>query len=507
MSDYIPISIINRTILICKPEQSGKTFVMIKEIINDIDFPPENNKKVINFILCDNNLLLTSQTSNRLNEEQKIGNDCVELSSRKVSKKKISHEIVSTSDIVISKIIRGKISNVICCTNHCQKKNIMDIITAIEEESLHTRGKYIFKIWLDEADKFINKYIKETFYPLLEKFENTYLYCITATPAPLFNKLGEMNVYPLENTTSNNYHGWDDNNIVKYDLNEFSCEEFVKHILESIDKKNISKGSKWYIPAEYRKESHKNICDICNNKGFAVIIINGDGISVVFPDKKVEGPYKKDKLLHIMIDDLYKDHNLNDYPVALTGNLCIGRGISFINNNFMFDYAILSLCSNKQEVSQNAGRLKGNIKNFKNYKVPTIYTTTQFNKIAVESEMKSRKLAEIAFEKINEGELAIIEKKTFNGIVKKGQYDNRKHKIFENLEEAIEYKKMLGSDTRQTENDRAPSTLLDKDGNNPSIDVLLNRWYGINKDVPVRMMPLYCGKYCVYWDSSLIKKE
>ena len=208
-----------------------------------------------------------------------------------------------------------------------------------------------------------------------------------------------------------------------------------------------------------------------------------------------------------MIDDLYKDHNLNDYPVALTGNLCIGRGISFINNNFMFDYAILSLCSNKQEVSQNAGRLKGNIKNFKNYKVPTIYTTTQFNKIAVESEMKSRKLAEIAFEKINEGELAIIEKKTFNGIVKKGQYDNRKHKIFENLEEAIEYKKMLGSDTRQTENDRAPSTLLDKDGNNPSIDVLLNRWYGINKDVPVRMMPLYCGKYCVYWDSSLIKKE
>ena len=66
---------------------------------------------------------------------------------------------------------------------------------------------------------------------------------------------------------------------------------------------------------------------------------------------------------------------------------------------------------------------------------------------------------------------------------------------------------MLGSNTRQTENDRAPSTLLDKDGKNPTIDVLLSRWYGISDKIPVRMALLSCGKYCVYWDSSFIKKE
>ena len=225
MSDRIT----TRTILICKPEQSGKTFIMIQEIIKDIEYPPENDKKVINFILCDNNLLLTNQTSSRLN--QNIGNDYLELSSRKISKKKISHEIVNNKDTVIRQINSGKISNVICCTNSCQKNNIIDIITAIEEECPHTRGKYIFKIWLDEADKFVNKYIIDAFHPLLEKFENIYLYCITATPEPLFKKLEQMNVYPLENTTHNNYHGWEDNNIVKYDLNELSGNEFVNYIL------------------------------------------------------------------------------------------------------------------------------------------------------------------------------------------------------------------------------------------------------------------------------------
>lgn len=500
--DYL---ISKRNILISKPEQSGKTFLMIKTIMNDIEYPPENNKKVINFILCDNNLLLTNQTSDRIDKE--IGNDYVELSSRKISKKKISHEIVNNSDSVIRKINSGKLSNVICCTNKCQKDNIIDIITAIEEECPHTRNKYIFKIWLDEADKFVNKYIKETFIPLLFKFENIYLYSITATPEPIFKKFGSMNVYPLENTTENNYHGWEDNILVRYDLNELSCSEFVNYVLNNINKNNISKGSKWYIPAEYNKDSHKNICDICNNKGFAVIIINGDGISVVFPDKRVEGPYKKDKLLNEMIHDIYELLPLNNYPVAFTGNLCIGRGISFISENFMFDYGILSICSNKQEVSQNAGRLKGNIKHFKNYEPPIVYTTTLFDKIAIEIEKKSRELAKIAFQRVNEGGSPIIEKKTFDNIGKDSP-ENRKYKIFEKYNDAIDFKKSLGSNTYEKDSCdnylKAPNTLLDKDGNNPNIDYLIHRWYGINDKSPIRLVPLYCGRFCVYWNSLLI---
>ena len=51
--------------LISKPEQSGKTFVMIHEIINNFKNIKES-KRIINIILCDNSLLLNKQTKERL---------------------------------------------------------------------------------------------------------------------------------------------------------------------------------------------------------------------------------------------------------------------------------------------------------------------------------------------------------------------------------------------------------------------------------------------------------
>ena len=56
MSDYISDDKWMKFVLICKPEQSGKTFIMIQEIIKDLG--DNDDKDVVNFILCDNNLLL-----------------------------------------------------------------------------------------------------------------------------------------------------------------------------------------------------------------------------------------------------------------------------------------------------------------------------------------------------------------------------------------------------------------------------------------------------------------
>ena len=51
-----------RHVLICKPEQSGKTFIMINMINEDLTDDIDKEKKVVNFIFCDNSLLLTKQT-------------------------------------------------------------------------------------------------------------------------------------------------------------------------------------------------------------------------------------------------------------------------------------------------------------------------------------------------------------------------------------------------------------------------------------------------------------
>ena len=87
MSDNLTVADVDNWLnfqLICKPEQSGKTFIMIQEIIKNLTVPIQG-KEIVNIILCDNNLLLTKQTSVRVEQDLKgyfsDGQAYVELSS------------------------------------------------------------------------------------------------------------------------------------------------------------------------------------------------------------------------------------------------------------------------------------------------------------------------------------------------------------------------------------------------------------------------------------------
>ena len=80
------------------------------------------------------------------------------------------------------------------------------------------------------------------------------------------------------------------------------------------------------------------------------------------------------------------------------------------------DYGILSSHHNQQEASQNAGRLKGNIKSWSTYKPPMVFTTEQFNKVAIEWEKKSCGLARLAFDKEKAGKSTVISKNEFKTV-------------------------------------------------------------------------------------------
>ena len=102
--------------------------------------------------------------------------------------------------------------------------------------------------------------------------------------------------------------------------------DFVIHVLDTptLGSDKIIPGTIWFIPAEFKKVSHYEISDICIERGFAVIIINGDGITLKFPDKRIE-KYPKDDELNTILKRIYKDQSLEKYPLAITGNVCIGR--------------------------------------------------------------------------------------------------------------------------------------------------------------------------------------
>ena len=395
-----------RMVLICKPEQSGKTFIMIQEIIQGLQ-EPKDEKIIINIIFCDNNLLLTRQTTERINDnisEEFVdinGISYLEFSSHSRTKYK-------NADSVGYAITTKDVRNILCCTNGTRVDDIAKIISEINSSTIFPGlDKFIFKIWLDEADKFIS-YINNTFKPLIEKYKNVYLKCITATSKKLFDEYKVINVFPLENTTTNNYHGWNDN-IKRLIDHKGNCIEFASHVINNIANDLLVSGTKWLVPSSYTKESHNDMKDIFIRLGAAVIIVNGDGITIYFPNLEIIKTKKEDQLKDILIN-MYVKYNLNLYPLVITGNICISRGISINSPEFMIDYHILSECSNQQEASQISGRSKGNMKDWPNYKKPIVFTSLKFDKIAEEWENKSRKLATLAYDKNHQGKSTLISK-------------------------------------------------------------------------------------------------
>ena len=84
---------------------------------------------------------------------------------------------------------------------------------------------------------------------------------------------------------------------------------------------------------------------------------------------------------------------------------------------------------------------------------------------------------------------------------------DRDHKIFDTQEKAREYaNKELGHNLRQNRSIKAPATLLENK-QNPTEAQILERWWGTSKKTPVRMVPTFEGKWCLYWRPSLKKEK
>ena len=594
--------------LICKPEQSGKTSVMISRILHEFQDPP-SGKTPINFIFCANSLLLTKQTGSRLEGHLEELGKCVEFSSRKGALKK--------SDEVLSKILVYDVTNVVCPSNSCRvgkrtsTENTYDcdgVIGMVDKLTARFHDKFTFNIWMDEADKFTKPLVK--FRELLKRNNTASVWCITATPEKLFEEFGNQNVLRLENTTSSNYHGWSDNRIKHFEPST-DCAAFVRQVLDKVGgaitsnasddvsldpltiqgnlweiiqreyvpgqtftRKDILKfvgeigsssntvsqtmsrtlqelrdkeliqfitpgvykrsplvsgtgslydtpseimpNTRWFIPGGTRKKSHRDIKDACVKRGFAVFVVNGDGIGLTLPCGTEVPIEKKDDLLNSKIKKMYAAHNLDEHPVAITGNICVGRGISISDPEFIFTHGILSEFKSGAEASQMAGRLKGNMKDWAGFQPPTVFTTALFDETVSKHEEQSRRLGELAFEKADsDSDTANVTFDEFDDIGSSSGSPRPKRKKKQQRREITEEDKCCKIFSSQQDaksfildtwgkkiNKRphlAPKVLQTPEGNNPTVEYIIKRWWGLSAKNPYRMVPTNENTWCVYW--------
>ena len=511
----------DRVTLVTKPTQSGKTFVMIEKIKDELQVTLPGTR-CINVIVCDNSLVLTDQTAKRIEEELtlvNIGNSS-EVYAKLSSKSETSTDL---SQLIGHINTHRNVNNILMCANGKRMEDLAGLIDHLNDRSVYS-VEFTFNIWMDEADKFTN-FVERFAFPIIQKHNNTHLFLLTASPSHNFFQIigDEIRVHPIEEAVTDRYHGWSDNKITRYDNENLTHTAFVEKMLKKAQKKALLiPGNKWFIPAKVTKKQHETIATICCKYNMVAVIINGDGIKIRFPDAKIITASKtmKNKQGELMdinqiLLELYKIHNLHFYIIVITGNYCISRGISLLSNEFMLDYAILSdkLTKNKRDLYQLGGRLTGNVKHLPNYKPTIVFATEHFDSNSRHWEQKSKDIARIAYDKEQDGYRPTVTKWEAEKIAGQDIVPKFEEITLSQARECEGFT-LVGRKKGKDGNYITAKVLLDNGewpegksvteatvANNPTAEYTKKRFWGLAKNEigKKRFVPLNNGNWAMYW--------
>jgi hypothetical protein len=185
------------------------------------------------------------------------------------------------------------------------------------------------------------------------------------------------------------YRRLNDAECIEMDVGASSPSDYVRHVL--IEYPMLLKpGMRAFIPGDITKQSHEAISDLLQAHGFAVIILNG-----THKELRIPGDNTIDLSSYLTVDEdesadltefntilsrMYIGNRLDRFPLAITGFICVERGITFqcapdhTHKGFLFDYGIIPPILDKAEAYQAMARLFGNIGHFPTYKPCQIYS-------------------------------------------------------------------------------------------------------------------------------------
>jgi hypothetical protein len=362
------------------PPQSGKTGKMNKIMILNKHTEELFGEGDVNFIISSNNIVLAEQTKSRVEsalEKEEFEHDADVFTWRSGKK-----ETVSSAELYAD-IIDGKIETVIMCANATRIKHLVDTIQRLEQSRHFTKK---IKIWIDEADASIQLWKK--YEPILALSKVHKVTLVSATFTSIFKRYGTIFVLGYEVTHPECYRCLRDCRKVEINL-AGSPLEYVRHIVEL---HGLAKpGVCAFVPGDTTQESHNEIAAYLQERGFVVVIINGERKKILVPGKSPIDlkPYiSTEDELNITLAKLYHDNHWERMPFAVTGHYCVGRGVTFqcvpneTHKGFLFTDGIISPIADASTAYQLMARLFGNIGNHPSYAPCNIYSThSMFTKV------------------------------------------------------------------------------------------------------------------------------
>jgi len=368
-----------------------------------------NSSECLNVIFTSNTKLLTKQTAGRIisdvdNVSEISDLSCDdeedELSIEMDVEEKVSKTIawissgkkMSVSDVfknIVVGAVGNKINNIICCTNKIRIKNVKELLDDLNRMFMAGLFKKKVNIWIDEADaciKIWEPYIEKCD-PLIDSNFIQNIVLVSATMVPVYKRFHQKRIEPnlrtYENTHAPVYHKYSES-IMRHEYSENAKypEVQLKTVLEN-NPELMSAGTRLFCPGNKARRTHEELCRELLNTGFNVLLLNGVNKELRFcdgsPAIQIAEQLDTDLEISKTLNGLYYELELFNSPFAVTGNLCIGRGITFASQiegrEFLFTHGIIPEVLNGDEGYQMVARCCGNIKGYESYQVPTIFVS------------------------------------------------------------------------------------------------------------------------------------
>jgi len=368
----------------------------------------------INILIQSNNRSLVEQTSVRMDEslfddegeaDAKIEGHCFSWYSGNGPK-------VTVDDLVGKIITPDGVSMVVCCANRKRLDYLAQVIKKVEAIFKRFHSPIKLNIWIDEADASVCFWDDADFKDIMKKDFVEKVVMVTATVDALVKKFKTIRVIPLEEPTLPIYFRVQDYDIIIKDEQKMSALDFLKMAIETNQDRYLTPGVRTFVPGEVKRISHEAIASYALSMGAAAIVLNGlckeiripagEGITPIIITLK--GASETAEEIGRCIGRLYAEHNLERFPLFVTGNMCLGRGITFQNDMFLFDHQILPAAfETRASAYQAACRGAGNIKKLPNFIAreatgfkPTIFSTPSLWRWIVEAETIASTLAKKA---------------------------------------------------------------------------------------------------------------
>lgn len=388
MSDYVPVIDQSKLECLLKPAQSGKTKA-IQDMIRDDDGLRDH----LNIVICSKNRLLASQTAKRMESARD------DMDARSVDTDELDGDDVVAGDVycwmsgakktniaadaLAMRVLVGDVSMIVCCSHKVRFQYIHDMLDWLERCPAFNKP---VNVWLDEADAYVNLWTSPEF-DFTRRRSVRKVIPVSATFGNVLKRLGRITVMGLPVTHPICYRGLRDC--------EFAEEEYgklnpVSYLAAMLDKYHAVKapGVRLFAPCETSVKSHDDAAIELVSRGWAVLILNGRRKGFLLPD----GSFHPIKLsvdgdeMAAVLAAKYVELGLARFPFAVTGRLCLDRGITFQSPDFLFDVGIVPDIDDHASAYQCVARMLGNVGEFPAHQPPLIIMSPKMKEVTMRQE-------------------------------------------------------------------------------------------------------------------------